>query len=195
MKIFMPIILTAIFLVGCERIEGQLNITKDLKLINSKGSAHLLKVGTYNADLLTNSSKKITLRLNDDSAEKYIFNDNGNIPDNGPFSISSKVSGQPVDLSGDVAKVQTDSEIRYSTDSCTYEQPVQVCRRLPKGGTDCTVVYRTVNGTQLTKYFDRNTIQTVNVSVKKVSSSEESADFHGDISYTDRVVISQTICR
>lgn len=195
MKLLLPMVLAALFLVGCEKIEGQLNITKDLKLENSKGNMHLIKVGTYSADIKANTSKKITLRLNDDSDEKFIFEHNGNIPNNGPFSISSKVSGQPVDLSGNVTTVSHNTEARETTRSCTYQEPFQVCTNLPQGGVSCTTQYRTVYGNQWIRYYDRITNKNVNLSVKAAGSAEESADFHGDINFVDRIVLSESFCR
>ena len=164
MKFLTAILLATIFLVGCERIEGQLNITKELKLVNSKG-------------------------------KKYIFIHNGNIPDNGTFAISSKVSGQPVDLLGDVKTVQTNSEIRDTTQSCTYQESYQVCHPMPQGGQRCTNETRTVQGREWIRYYDRLTTQNVNLSVREVSTTVEVADFHGDLSYTDRIIINQSGCR
>jgi hypothetical protein len=192
MKFFMPVLLAAMFLVGCEKIEGQLNITKDLKLVNSKGVTHLLKVGTYSADIKANTSKKITLRLNNDSDEKFVFEHNGNIPNNGAFSISSKVSGQPVDLSGDVTTVVTNSETRQGTESCTYQVPEQVCYPTgPYGGMSCSIQYRTVYGIQWITYYDRQTNKNVNLSVKTAAATDESADFHGNINFAERIVTSR----
>lgn len=194
MKIFMPVLFAAFLFAGCEKIEGQLNITKDLKLRNNKGDTHLLRVGTYSADIKANTSKKITLRLNNDSDEKFVFNHNGNIPDNGPFSIPSSVSGQPVDLSGTVATQVSETDVREGTQSCTYMEPVTVCMPTPQGPT-CTVQYRTVYGIQWISYYDRMTTKNVNLSVKAATSVEESADFHGDIAYSDRIVVRESSCR
>lgn len=195
MKFFMPVLLAAFFMVGCEKIEGQLNITKDLKLKNNKGDTHLLRVGTYSADLKANTSKKITLRLNNDSDEKFVFNHNGNIPDNGAFMISSSTSGQPVDLSGTVATSVTNTNVRQTTESCTYQEAVQVCYPVPQGGVNCSVQYRTVYGTRWISYYDRQISKNVALSVKAANSAEESADFHGDIAWSERVVTSQSSCR
>lgn len=195
MKFFMPVILAAFLMVGCEKIEGQLNITKELKLKNSKGDTHLLRVGTYTADIKANTKKKITLRLNNDSDEKFIFSHDGNIPDNGAFNIPSKVSGQPVDLSGSVATNIANSPTREGTESCTYQEAYQVCYPMPNGGMNCSVQYRTVYGTRWIRYYDRQTTKNVNLSVKAANATEESADFHGDISFVERIVIGQTGCR
>lgn len=195
MKLIMPVILAAFLLVGCEKIEGQLNITKDLKLKNNKGDTHLLRVGTYSADIKANTSKKITLRLNNDADEKFVFNHNGNIPDNGAFNIPSSVSGQPVDLTGSVVTNVSETGTRETTQSCTYQEPVQVCYPMPQGGMSCSVQYRTVYGQQWIRYYDRLTTKNVILSVKAAAAADESADFHGDITFADRIVIGQSSCR
>lgn len=195
MKFLMPVVLAALFLVGCEKIEGQLNITKDLKLRNNKGDTHLLRAGTYSADIKANTSKKITLRLNNDADEKFVFNHNGNIPSNGAFSIPSSVSGQPVDLSGTVATNVSNTGTRETTQSCTYQEPVQVCYPIPQGGVNCSIQYRTVYGQQWIRYYDRVTTKNVHLSVKAANSADESADFHGDITFAERIVTGQTNCR
>lgn len=194
MKLIMPVLIAAFLLVGCEKIEGQLNITKDLKLKNSKGDFHLLRVGTYSADIKANTSKKITLRLNNDADEKFVFNHSGNIPDNGAFSVASSVSGQPVDLSGHVTTNVSNTETRETRVSCSYQQSVQVCYPMPQGGVSCSIQYRTVFGTQWIRYYDRHTAKNVNLSVKVVNEASESADFHGDIAYAERIVIAQSRC-
>lgn len=194
MKLLLPVMLIALSLVGCVKIEGQLNISKDLKLVNSKGVAHLLKVGTYSADIDAQSSKKFTLRLNNDSDEKFVFSHSGNIPNNGPFSISSKVSGQPVDLNGDVATVVKNSNTQSATQSCTYQVAVQVCYPDSRGGRICQIEYRMAYGTQWINFYDRETNQHVNLNVNAVNSPDVSADFHGDLGYVERIITNETRC-
>lgn len=194
MKFLTPVLLAAFLLVGCEKIEGQLNITKAFKLKNSKGDTHLLSVGTYSADV-DGTSKKMTLRLNNDSDEKFVFNHNGNIPENGSFSISSKVSGQPVDLSGTVNTVVRNSEVRQRNEACTYQRAVQVCYPNPRGGTNCTIQYQTYYGTKWVNYYDRQTDKAVSLNVAAVGEAAASADFHGDISFVQSVIVSDSGCR
>lgn len=195
MKILMTVLLAAFLMTGCEKIEGQLNITKELKLKNSKGDTHLLRVGAYSADIKANTSKKITLRLNNDSDEKFIFNHTGNIPDNGSFSVPSRISGQAVDLSGSVATNVLNSATRETTESCTYQEPVQVCYPMPRGGMSCSIQYRTVYGSRWIRFYDRQITKNVSLSVKALNESDDSADFHGDISFDERIVINQSNCR
>jgi hypothetical protein len=195
MKFLTPVLLAAFLLVGCERIEGQLNITKELKLKNNKGDTHQLLIGTYSADIKANTSKKITLRLNYDSDEKFVFKHDGNIPDNGPFYVPSSISGQPVDLTGVIATSVANSETRETTESCSYREEYQVCFPLPQGGMSCSIQYRTVYGTRWIRYYDRQTIKNVNLLVSAANSTETSGEFHGDISYAERIIINQSRCR
>ncbi|MDO9181979.1 MAG: hypothetical protein Q7U04_06205 [Bacteriovorax sp.] len=194
MKLLGTILISAFLLVGCEKIEGQLNITKELKLVNSNGETHSLKLGTYNADISVNNSKKLTLRLNNDANEKFVFKFNGNIPENGNFAVSSTVSGQPVDLAGTVSTVITESALRASTESCTYQRAVQVCYPQPKGGVFCSVQYQTVFGTHWVRFYERNTNKNVGIKVNAAGTSDESADFHGDLAYSERVIVDQSNC-
>lgn len=196
MKNLLPLIAAAVLFVGCERIEGQLNVSKDVRLVNSKGNSRTIRVGTYSADIKANTKKKITLRLNNESDEKYEFNiPNGSIPTNGSFSYKSAVVGQPVDLSGTVATVVTDSAMGQTTESCQYQQPVQTCFPLPNGGTSCSTHMETRYGTRWIKYFNRTTDKDVALSIAVINTSEEAAQFIGHEKWTERVIVNATQCR
>lgn len=196
MKILLPLIAAAFLFVGCERIEGQLNVTKDVKLQNSRGNSRTIRVGTYSADIKANTKKKITLRLNNESDEKYEFNiPNGSIPTNGSFSYKAAVVGQPVDLSGTVKTDVTETGIKQGTESCQYQQPVQVCHPLPNGGMTCSTHMETRFGTRWIQYFDRTTDKDVILSIAVANTNEEAAQFNGNAKWTERVVTSATSCR
>lgn len=195
----MPVLLVAAFLfVGCERIEGQLNITKDLKLVNSKGDTHLLRVGTYSADLRQSTfGKKIVLRLNNDADEKFNFliPEGSQIPNNGTFKYTAAQIGQKVDLTGTVRTVSTDGPVREAVQQCTYTEPVTVCYPGPQGQQICSTQMRTVYGQQWMRYYDRTSHQDVLLSIAAAGSADESAQFTGNASWVDRIVISQMPCR
>lgn len=199
MKYLMPLLLAAAFLVGCERLEGQLNITKDLKLVNSKGDTHLLRVGTYSADLRQSTfGKKIVLRLNNDSDEKFNFliPEGSQIPSNGTFKYSSAQIGQKVDLAGTVRTVSTNGPVREAVQQCTYTEPVTVCVPTgPQGQVTCSTQMRTVYGQQWMRYYDRTSTQDVVLSIAAAGQAEESAQFTGANTWVDRVVLSQMPCR
>lgn len=196
MKTLLPIIAAAVLFAGCERIEGQLNVTKAVRLENSRGNSRTIAVGTYTADIKANTKKKITLRLNNESDEKYEFNiPNGSIPTNGTFFYKSAVVGQPVDLSGSVATNVTESGIGQTTESCQYQYPVQSCWPLPNGGMSCSTHMETRFGTRWIQYFDRTTDKDVILSIAAANTNEEAAQFAGHATFKERVVINASQCR
>jgi hypothetical protein len=199
MKLLLPtLIAAALLVIGCDRLEGQLNISKDLKLVNSKGDTHLLRVGTYSADLRQSTfGKKIVLRLNNDADEKFNFSIPGSqIPSNGTFKYSAAQIGQNVDLTGTVKTVSSDGPVREDVQQCTYSEPVTVCYPTgPQGQVSCSTQMRTVYGQQWTRYYDRSNHQDVVLSIAAAGTTDESAQFSGNTSWIDRVVISQMPCR
>ncbi|MBY0413611.1 MAG: hypothetical protein K2Q18_05580, partial [Bdellovibrionales bacterium] len=186
----------AVLLSGCEKLEGQLNVASDIKLKSSKGEVRTIRVGTYSADISANTSKKITLRLNNDSDEKYVFNvPDGSLPTNGTFSYKANTVGQPVDLVGVVATRSTDSGRRSAFEQCQYQTPVQVCFPNPNGSVTCTVQYRTVYGQRQTEYFDRSTTKDLSLVIAVAGTTTEAAQFQGTASWVERVVTYQGQCR
>lgn len=192
MKNLFPLLVTAFLFAGCEKIEGQLNVTKELQLKTSKGSLKTLREGTYSADIRAVSSKKITLKLDDDT--KYPFSVPKGIPDNGSFSYKSATIGQPVDISGVVATKVTDSNRRQTTESCEYREAVRVCTNTPKGEV-CSIQYQTRYGIQWVEYFDRRIDRDVNLSIAPAGTNSESAHFQGENSWIERIIVSEGQCR
>lgn len=196
MKTLLPLIAAAALFAGCERIEGQLNVTKEVKLENSRGNSRTIRVGSYSADIKANTKKKITLRLNNESDEKYEFNiPDGSIPTNGTFSYKSAVVGQPVDLTGTVATNVTETGVGQTTESCQYQFPVQSCWPLPNGGMSCSTHMETRFGTRWIQYFDRTTDKDVYLSIAAANDSVEAAQFSGHATTVERVVMNASQCR
>lgn len=195
MKTLLPLIAAAVLFAGCERIEGQLNVTSDVKLENTRGNTRIVRVGTYTADIKANTKKKITLRLNNESDEKYEFNiPNGSIPTNGSFAFKSATVGQPVDLSGTVKTVVTESGIGQTTESCQYQYPVQSCFPLPNGGMSCSTHMETRFGTRWIQYFDRTSVKDINLSIAVKNTDTEAAQFIGQNTSVERVVMQASQC-
>jgi len=198
MKTLCALLFSTLIFTGCEKIEGQINFTKATKLRNSKGVVKSVAVGTYTADIKANTKKKITLRLNNDANEKFEFNvPDGSIPSNGAFSVKSNVVGQPVDLTGNVVTTVTNSERQQTTESCQYQEAVQICTPAgtPGGGVVCSIQYQTRFGTRWVTYYDRRTDKDVTLSILAAGSTEESGQFQGDITWIDRIELNSTICR
>jgi len=198
MKALIALFLSTIVFTGCVKIEGQLNISKALNLRNTKGDVKTVAVGTYTADIKANTKKKITLRLNDNADEKFEFNvPDGSIPANGNFKVLSNVVGQAVDLSGTVKTVVTNSEKRQTTESCQYQEAVQVCvpNGGPAGGVTCSIRYQTRFGTRWVTYYDRRTDKDLTLSIAAAGANEESGQFQGDVAWIDRIELNSTQCR
>ena len=196
MKNLLPLLVTVLLFVSCERIDGQLNVSKDVRLKNTKGNSITIRVGTYTADIKANTKKKITLRLNNEKDEKYEFNiPNGTLPTNGPFSYKSAVVGQPVDLAGSVATIVTDSGIKETTESCQYQEPVRICYPMPGGGRECYTQMEPRFGTRWIQYFDRTTDKDVILSIKVVNTNDEAAQFNGHGKSIEKIVTRATSCR
>jgi PBP1b-binding outer membrane lipoprotein LpoB len=199
MKFIISLSTIALLIVGCNKLEGQLNVTTDFKLKSSKGDMNTISVGTHNADLDKKSlSKKIVLRLNNNSDEKYEFKipDGAKIPSNGNFSLKSSEIGQAVDLNGAVDTQVTRSQTRDEFQSCTYTEPYTVCSPSgPNGQTVCQTYMRTVNGSQWVRYYDEYIDQKISMSITPVGSTTSAGEFIGTASNVQRVVVSQTGCR
>lgn len=196
MKTLLPLVAAALLFVGCERIEGQLNVSSPTTLKNSDGNTRSIQAGTYTADIKANTKKKITLRLNDDNNNKFIFNiPDGSIPSNGTFAFKSSTVGQPVDLSGQVVTEVTNGERRTGYESCQYQEAVQVCYPAPQGGMQCTVQYQTRYGQRWIEYYNRTTNKNVVMSISPANTNTESAQFNGNARWAERVVLNQSMCR
>ena len=197
MKSIAALIALSLLVVACNKLEGQLNVTSEFKLKNSKGDNHLIRVGTYTADLDKKTlSKKIVLRLNNDNDEKFEFKipDGAKIPSNGTFTLKSSDIGQAVDLNGNVNTKVTRSETREEWRPCTYQEPYTVCTAGPNGQQICNTYMRTVNGYQWVRYYDEYVDQAISMGLTPVGSTE-SATFTGSLSTVQRINTNETMCR
>lgn len=199
MKYLISMIALATLVVGCDRMEGQLNVVKDLTLKNSHGDRSVIRVGTHTADIRKSTfGKHLVLRLNDSSDQKYEFRipKNAKIPSNGDFALKANDIEQAVDLYGHVTTNVVNSEERREFRTCTYSEPYTVCSPSGPGGQPiCQTYMRTVTGAQWVTYYDRNVDQTVNLAINVANSTEKSAEFLGHDNYTERVTTSETMCR
>jgi len=198
MKYLVPVMITLALLGGCKtRVEGQLNVTKDIKLRAFSGDKHLIKVGTYTADLSPNGKEKIALRLNNDKDERFNFAipSNVKIPNNGTIKLTAAQVNQAADVNITVATAVSEGAVQEGYSSCSYELPTQYCYPVPNGGMNCHVEYRTVFGQQWERFFIRTTDKNVTLDVSEASATEVSAQFVGNSIVSDKVILNQTACR
>lgn len=198
MKTIMSFVALSLLVVACNKLEGQLNVTSEFKLKNSKGDTRTIAVGNYNADLDKKTlSKKIVLRLSDDSDQKFEFKipDGAKIPSNGNFSLKSGDIGQAVDLNGLVNTKVTRSDIKNEFRPCTYQEPYTVCSPSgPNGQTICQTYMRTVNGSQWVRYYDEYVDQHISMAIVPVGATATAAEFSGSLSTVRQVITDQSMC-
>lgn len=190
--------LSLIFLlVACDRIEGTLKLDEAVTLTNTKGIKKSIAVNSYDADIKLKSKKSITLRLSNDSDEKFEFKipSGKPIPNNGAFVFTSKEVGQPVDLEGTVKTVVTRSATVTSWEICQYTEYQTVCHSGPDGKPICTTVPVQRNGQELVRYYDETIEKDVLMAIRNPGSSSIAGDFVGDIAYSQRVYTSRSGCR
>lgn len=198
MKYLVPVMMTLVLLGGCKsKVEGQLNVTKDIKLRAFSGEKHLIKIGTYTAELAPNGKEKIALGLNNDKDERFNFAipSGAKIPDNGTVSFTAAQVGQAADINVTVATAYTNTQEREVYSSCMYQMPVQVCYPLPTGGMNCTIQYQTVWGQQWERFYDRITDKNVTLNVSEPNATEMSAQFLGHSTTAQRIIVAQSPCR
>jgi hypothetical protein len=198
MKYLIPAILATLILSGCKtRVEGQLNVTKDISLREFSGNTQSIKVGTYTADLSPNGSEKIALRLNNDNNQRFNFAipAGSKLPDNGTVVYTAAQVGQAVDVLVSVNTNRYDTQVQEQTTSCTYQMPVQVCYPVPNGGVACSIQYQTVWGYQWQRFYDQITDKHVSLNIMEPGVADASAGFLGNSSTAQRIILGQSPCR
>lgn len=197
MKMILGLSALLLLTVGCNKIEGTLNLTEAVKLKSTKGVVRTIKPQSYSADIKLKSKKSITLRLENDSDEKYEFKipSNKPIPNNGDFAFSANEVGQPVDLTGSVKTSVTRSDTVTGWESCQYQDWQTVCNSGPDGRPICTTVPVTRTGQQFVRYYIETIEKDVLMTIKAQGSDVSSGDFVGDIAYSNKVYTEQWGCR
>lgn len=197
MNKFFGFLTLSLFLVSCDRIEGTLKLDEQVSLTNTKGVKKTISVDTYNADLKLKSKKSITLRLSNDSDEKFEFKIPGGrqIPNNGSFSFTSKEVGQPVDLEGTVKTIVTRSDTFSTWETCQYTEYQTVCHSGPNGQPICTSVPVQRTGQEFVRYYNETIEKDVLLAIKNPGSVIIAGDFVGDIAYSQKVYTSRSGCR
>ena len=201
MKYLASFFAMSLILVGCNKLDGQLNVTTAFNLKNSNNENKTLALGTYTANLSQSAfGKRIKLQLNnatkDSTNDEFDFTipKNVKIPDQGNFKLTSKQIGQNVDLNGAVDTKVTDSDTKTIYTQCTYTQPYTVCSSDGRGHQVCSTYYRTIYGSQWQTFFDRSVDQNIDMQITLPGKTDSVADFKGELSTIQRIVTNQTPC-
>lgn len=197
MKKMIGLLSVALLMVACDRIEGTLKLDEAVSLTNTKGVKKSIAANSYTADIKLKSKKSITLRLSNDSDEKFEFKipSGKTIPNNGEFSFTSKEVGQPVDLAGTVKTVVTKSDTYTAFEMCQYTDYQTVCHAGPEGRPICTTVPVQRTGQEFVRYYVETVEKDVLMTIKKVGAETPAGDFVGDIAYSQKVYTSRSGCR
>lgn len=175
----LAIVLFATFaLVSCD---GPLNVTlhldRDLSLVTSDKSTHLLKAGDQDLSLrLDYKHKYVVFTVEENGSiipglpsedSRYVdirfqFQDESQIPkDNGPIELPSTMSGQPVDLVGNISTKVDRSELIHGYERCSVQVREERCYPVtdPNGRThtQCEWVWVTEFGEREVEYHNVTT--------------------------------------
>ncbi len=212
-------LLSVLVLASC-KFGGSVNVSSDLELkqvkerILLKDKVTLVKVpaGAYSAvidfDKGLLQKRKLELTLSKDG-KKVVEADfkipkDIKIPDyNGSIAVSAAQSGQGYDFLGNVKTVETSSDLRQSTRSCTYHTRAvrckEECTKNPDGSRSCNRVCKNIlvehRGHQFYEYRLVTKVQNVDIKLSLPEGGAEVAEFKGQETGTYENVISSGICR
>lgn len=172
--------LSALFLfVGCETLDGNLDVREAIKLKNTDRNIVTLNPGIIeNVSIKVKSKKKLELRL---KGQEFKFSvPKNSIPENdGEFELSAAQIGQPYDIEGAVDTIVTRSGSRYERESCTYQRPITVCRPLPNGGQTCHTEFQTYYGWRDVRFHVNTYDKSVAIDFLKPGTQDLVAVFNG----------------
>ena len=194
------IVSSLLLLAACDPFEGVISVKQQIAVKSSEktpwcspddpgGCDQIVNVtipaGDHNAKLDFVSRNQIQLTLKINGKKKQLNLDlpkKLNVPDNGPWEITSADLGQDFGALGNSATQVTDSDTYRGWESCTYQRSEVVCT--PQG---CHTEYRTVYGQQQVEYFERRTNQQIAVNFVKAPQSVILAEFKGQRNFAERI--------
>lgn len=202
--------LSMLGLTACDPFEGLLQVQHDFVIKSTETQPGCGYDGnTFGCDQIVNvavpvgghSSKlefvgkdqiQITMKIN--GKKKYVkmfLPKKLDIPSqNGSFAISSADLGQDFSADGGIATNVTDSEPYRGNESCSYTRHEQVCQ-IVNNQYVCHDEIRTIYGQQYVEYFNRSTVQNINVNfVKNIVLST----FNGSRSSSEKIYTFKGQC-
>lgn len=196
-------------LLGCDPIRGSLTVIEEFDAV--VGEANFcsdedwlcqpenvrIPQGDYQMSLTAFSSRDAELKLVGDREYKMKLNINGrsSLPDNGPFRLPSRESGQPFNLAGQSKTDFSDTGIQQSYESCQITTNHRLCRRSPQDPRkEICETHRVVRqGQRRVEYFYRTTTTQMG---GKLENSEGRAigHFNGRRMKSDKIYTWRDIC-
>ena len=180
----------ALSLMGCDEMDGQLTVVKDFK-VKVKNKEQTISAGVYKTQL---DFKKDRIQAEIENASgktKVDFKvpEGSTLPENGNFELRSAQTDQPVDVTGDVKTVRTESQVQSGWESCQYTDHQTICT--PQG---CFTQPVNRWGQQYTEFYYRNTDKNVNFVISNVGMKNILAKFAGASRISQKVIIRQNRC-
>lgn len=204
--------LFAVGLMGCDPISGSINVREEFKAVAtdpncipgrdqcSVEKSVKIPTGVLNANVLFRSKREAVLNIKvKNTTQQLVFKipKDKPIPEtNGEFTLTSKESGQPFDLTAGL-KTTVENSSQYSGyESCTVTIREQVCyvNPLPNGST-CQFVDHVYQGRQYVEYYYKTTTTVMNAALVKSTSASTLADFNGSKSNSDKIYLRQDPCQ
>ncbi len=192
MKQSMALLPLIFILVSCNDLTGTFLVEKEFKLKNTYTQDEDSIVSKdYGEVKVKPLFRGRSMRLALTRSDAYDFNIPKNaIPENGEFQITSAQSGQDVLLSGAVKTERVRTEIENAYVDCTYLRVEKVCT--PQGCFDTSV---SVYGKKWERRYFERTNQWLNMSILSNNAQDKLAKFSGDVSFTQKIVLSDGMCR
>ena len=186
----MIVILSAFAFVGCEDIDGQLQVFEKFN-VNTKNGVRVTEIGNFETSLDIKRDRIVASIKSSSGKTKVTFMVPGNLrlPANGDFEITSADSCQPFDMTGINKTVESKSKTKSEYQDCIYEGWDVICS--PQG---CTQVPVRRWGRQYTKYYARTVKQDLIMNAMSASADLVAATFTGAASRSEKIIVEQDQC-
>ena len=183
------VLISTLFIVGCEDIQGTLQVFKNFKA-HTKNGLQTIKSGSYDTGLEFDRDKVIvTLKIGDNKTEFKINLPRGTeIPNNGNFEIKAAQSGQDFDVLGNNKTIEKRSQTTREWQSC------QVQSRPQCGPRGCN--YPPPRwGQKYVEYYLRTVTQDIKIDLTAIGNiADKLAEFDGHNSFTQKVILNENQC-
>lgn len=198
-KSLCSLLILSLFSIACKtEYVGQIEVLETLKPVVKKGDK-TIEPGTYKAELKFKRNDKAELEITKSGRRNnpvLALNLKGaQIPrENGPFVVSSVISGQPFNMRGELTTNRTETPLQRGRESCQEQVPERFCWRDNFGRVYCETRWRTVYGSQDIEYFDRFTDSRIDADIESVQNPKMVARLSATDSSAERVVTYRSRC-
>ncbi len=186
---------------ACNELEGTTTVKKPLSYNIKPGGVDriTIPVGSYESEIERKKKDLIEVTLksaNDKEFEiKFRVPKNLSLPDNGPFTLQSAVTGQPWDVLGEVRTFKNRSPLYRDWRRCEYSYPERVCFPDGRGDVRCETRWVTRWGNQDVEYYYIDTEKTVTMAFNPNGNRTDSdAQFVGVTVWREEVISWQGRC-